>query len=88
MSSNRSFLKSRERLVHVSAPIIPNPARLIELAAQGHSILPEHIVGPRTTFFKRKNENKRRERIIKWRKGTKLTLLAFPVVRCTKKVTP
>lgn len=89
MSPNRAFNLSRGRYIHVSAPIIPNPARAIEMATTGYSILPEHIVGPRTMFFKRRKQGKREmRRVFTFAAGTKLYRLASPVVRCTKKVTP
>lgn len=89
MSPNRAFRESRERFLHVSAPLIPNPARQIEIALKGHSILPEIVVGHRTTYFQKRNQAKREHMVRQaWNDDSKYVRLARPVVRCTKKVTP
>ncbi len=89
MSPNQQFLRyqAKNEYTHVSALIVRNPARAIEIAKKGHSLLPELIVGPRTTYFQGQNERKRILRSMPWRSGTKAHRLALPTVRCTKQVT-
>jgi len=86
MSPNRAFRESRERFLHVSAPLIPNPARQIEIALKGHSILPEIVVGHRVTFCKKINQRKRQRAEMY---GTSYQRrLAQPTVRMVGAMTP
>lgn len=98
MSPNKKFREERSRFHHVSAPIIANPAYHIELAmrqimspeqvSERGAMPPVDIVGPRVTYFKRRNESKRMRVSTCRHEGTKAFRLAEPLVRCAKKVTP
>lgn len=66
MSPNRQFYRfsAKNNYLHVSAPIVANPARAIEMATKGHSLLPELIVGLRKTYNVGNNAAKRAYRAI------------------------
>jgi hypothetical protein len=58
----KALRPSAGRYLHVSAPIIQNPARALEMAAKGFSLLPELVVGPTETFNAGRNLDKRMKR--------------------------
>lgn len=62
MSPNKRYIQGK--YLHVSAPIVPNPKRAIEMAVKGHSILPEFIVGHGKTYNVGRNAAKRAYRTL------------------------
>lgn len=61
-NSTGQFLRGRERMVHISAPIIRNPQAVIAEAVNEPFFGPQFIVDKGTTFKPGRNKAKRERR--------------------------